>query len=84
MFGGVAFMVNGNMSVGVLGPDLIVRIDPAETNAALLEPGVRPFDITGKAMKGWVFVAPEAVAANKQLHSWVRRGLDWARSLPPK
>lgn len=56
MFGGVAFMVGGNMAVGISGTDLMVRIDPAESGAALEQPGVRVFDMTGRPMKGWLLV----------------------------
>jgi TfoX N-terminal domain len=59
MFGGLAFLSYGNMTVGVHGDDLIARIDPAATDAALKQPGVRIFDITGRPMKGWILVAGE-------------------------
>jgi TfoX/Sxy family transcriptional regulator of competence genes len=84
MFGGVAFLVNGNMSVGVHKADLIVRIRPAETAAALKRPGARIFDITGKPMKGWVLVAATAVSKGAALKSWVGEGVAFARSLPKK
>ena len=84
MFGGVAFLVHGHMSVGVHKDALIVRIDPAQGEAALAEPGTRPFDITGRPMKGWLMVTPEALATPKALAAWVRRGVSFAQSLPPK
>src|SRR3954470_23146218 len=67
MFGGIGFLVAGNMSVGVIGEDLIVRVDPDEAEAMLAEPGARPFDFTGRPMKGWLFVAPDATAEDEDL-----------------
>ena len=84
MFGGLAFLVHGNMSVGIHGADLIVRIDPDEANAALKEPGARICDITGRPMKGWLLVASSALARRSSLTKWVDRGVTHARSLPPK
>ena len=84
MFGGIGFLVAGNMSVGVIGEDLIVRVDPDEAEALLAEPGARPFDFTGRPMKGWLFVAPDATAEDEDLERWVRRGEEFAASLPPK
>ena len=84
MFGGLAFSVQGNMSVGIHGAELIVRIDPAGTEAALKEPGVRAFGITGRPMKGWSLVSASALAEKKPLALWVNRGVAYARSLPEK
>jgi TfoX/Sxy family transcriptional regulator of competence genes len=84
MFGGLAFLLHGNMSVGVHGEDLIVRLAPEQTEEALAEPGVRVFDMTGRPMKGWVLVGPEATASEEALGGWVTRGVDFAESLPPK
>jgi TfoX/Sxy family transcriptional regulator of competence genes len=84
MFGGLAFVVKGNMAVGVHGDDLIVRLAPEETEEALAEPGVRVFDMTNRPMKGWVLVGPVAIADEEGLGTWVTRGLDFAESLPPK
>ena len=85
MFGGIAFLVGGNMCCGVLGEDLIVRLEPGEA-AGLLgsEPGVRPFDVTGRPMRGWLFVAPEATAEDRSLERWVDRAETFASGLPPK
>jgi hypothetical protein len=74
----------GNMSVGIHGSELIVRIDPSETEAALKQPGVRIFDITGRPMKGWLLVSGESLSEKKALAAWVNHGLSYARSLPPK
>ena len=84
MFGGVAFLINGNMSVGVHGKELIVRIDPKTTEAALKEPSVRIFDISGRPMKGWLLVGGAGVKDSASLAKWVRRGVDYAASLPKK
>jgi TfoX/Sxy family transcriptional regulator of competence genes len=84
MFGGIAFMVAGNMACGVLGEDLIVRLDRDESEKALAEDGVRPFDFTGKPMKGIVFISPERTAADEALAEWVETGADYAASLPAK
>ena len=84
MFGGIGYLVAGNMSVGVIGDDLIVRVDPDDAEAMLAEPGARPFDFTGRPMKGWLFVSPDATAEDEDLERWVRRGEEFAASLPPK
>ncbi len=84
MFGGLAFLLHGNMTAGVLGEDLMVRVGPGESDAALSEPHTRVFDMTGRPMKAWVLVAPEGVASDEELARWVRRGLAFAGSLPPK
>ena len=84
MFGGLAFLINGNMSVGVHGNELIVRIAPEETDTALQEPGARLFDITGRPMKGWLLVGAAGIKAPKSLAKWVLRGVAYASSLPKK
>ena len=84
MFGGIGFMLSGNMAVGVIGEDLIVRLDPSDAEKALREPGVREFDFTGRPMKGWLFVGPEATAADENFAGWVDAGADFAASLPSK
>jgi hypothetical protein len=84
MFGGIGFMIGGNMSVGVIGEDLIVRLDPEDAERALTEPGVREFDFTGRPMRGWIFVGPEATADEEILAGWVEAGARYAASLPSK
>jgi TfoX/Sxy family transcriptional regulator of competence genes len=84
MFGGLAFLLHGNMSCGIHGDELIVRIDPETTEAALAEPGTRIFDITGRPMKGWLLVGAAGLEDEPTLVKWVRRGLDYAASLPKK
>ena len=84
MFGGLAFLLHGNMSCGIHGNELIVRIDPEATDAALGEPGTRLFDITGRPMKGWLLVSASALGDEAALDKWIRRGLDYAATLPRK
>lgn len=84
MFGGVGFMLRGNMACGVNKEDLIVRVGPDHYDEALAQPSARPFDFTGRPMKGWVTVAPDGYESDRDLESWVRQGVDFALSLPPK
>jgi hypothetical protein len=85
MFGGLAFLVNGNMAVGLSGGgELMVRVGPDASDAALARPHTRPFDMTGRPMKGWILVALEGVRTKRQLAAWVSRGVEFARTLPPK
>lgn len=84
MFGGIAFMLAGNMAVGVIGEDLMVRLDPADAEEALREPHTRPMDFTGKPMKNMVYVDPQGTASDEDLAQWVEAGADYAASLPPK
>ncbi len=84
MFGGVGFMLHGNMACGVNKDDLMLRINPAENEKLLSRPHVRVFDMTGKPMKGWVLVGSEALASDKDLERWVKLGLEYAGSLPAK
>ncbi|MGH8949328.1 MAG: TfoX/Sxy family protein [Acidimicrobiia bacterium] len=84
MFGGIAFMLSGNMAVGVSKDDLMVRIDPDDQDEALAQSGVRVFDMAGRSMKGWILVAPEATEDDTDLARWVAAGIDFAGSLPPK
>src|SRR5260370_3770818 len=84
MFGGVGFLFNGNMLVGVWKDSLIVRLGPDEGDEALLEPHVKKFDITGRPMKGWVLVEPEGVEGDDQLSGWIERATKFVRKLPGK
>jgi len=84
MFGGLAFLMRGNMCCGVHGSELIVRLDPAESDRALKQPHTRLFDISGRPMKGWLLVGPEGVATDADLGRWVERAAGYAGSLPPK
>ena len=85
MFGGLAFLLGGNMAVAASGQGgLMVRVDPAETEALLAKPHARPFEMRGREMKGWLRVDAEGVRTKRQLEPWVRRGVAYARSLPAK
>lgn len=84
MFGGIAFMVGGNMAVGIVGDDLMVRLDPDDAERALAEPHVRPMDFTGRPAKNMVFVDSGGTATDEDLAAWVDAGADYASSLPPK
>jgi TfoX/Sxy family transcriptional regulator of competence genes len=84
MFGGICFMLAGNMACGVIKDDLMVRLTPDEAAQALEDPHARPMDFTGRPMKNVVCVDPEGTASDKSLASWVDAGADFAASLPPK
>ena len=84
MFGGVAFMVGEHMSCGVHGEELIVRMTPEDATAVLNRKHVRPFDITGRPMKGYVFVAPGGCATKPALSGWIEKSVDFVATLPPK
>src|SRR2546423_2177725 len=83
MFGGVGFLLNGNMLVGVWKDSLIARLGPDEGDEALKEPHVKAFNITGRPMKGWVLVTPERTAED-QLNDWVGRAVKFVAKLPSK
>ena len=84
MFGGLAFLLHGNMAVGLSGEELMVRVGSEASDDALAHPHTRPFDMTGRPMRGWILVAPEGVAGERDLVAWVARGVQFARSLPAK
>ena len=85
MFGGLAFLINGNMAVSVSGRGgLLLRVDPDETDALLGKPHAQPFEMRGRVMHGWMRVEPEGLKTKRQLERWVARGVDYARSLPSK
>jgi hypothetical protein len=85
MFGGLAFLVGGNMSVSASGQGgLLLRCDPEETTTFISQPHVSRFEMRGRAMDGWLRVDPEAVESREELERWVAIGVDYARSLPPK
>lgn len=84
MFGGVGFLVNGNMACGVHKDSLIARIKPDTTAAALKLPNVRPFDITGKPMQGWILVSAAGCRTEAALEKWVGESVAFAKSLPAK
>jgi TfoX/Sxy family transcriptional regulator of competence genes len=84
MFGGISFMVGGNLCCGVLGNDLIVRIDPTLHHDALTRPGVSEFSMGGRTSRGMIRVGPGGVEDDDDLALWVRLGIAHATSLPPK
>jgi len=84
MFGGVGFLLNGNMLVGVWKDALIVRLGPDGYEDALLEPHVKEFDITGKPMKNWILVEPKGVVEDERLKDWIQRAVKFVGKLPPK
>lgn len=84
MFGGLAFMVNGHMSCGIVGDQFMVRIAPDQYDEALRRPHVQPMDFTGRPMRGFVYVTPEGVASEPALSQWIERGVAFASNLPPK
>lgn len=84
MFGGLAFLLNGNMCCGVHGQEMIVRLDPQQTDEALREKHTRIFDLSGRPMKGWILVQPKGLATEAALEKWVQVGVEYATSLPVK
>jgi TfoX/Sxy family transcriptional regulator of competence genes len=84
MFGGIAFMVSGNMACGVIGDELMVRVGPDGHDDALSEPHVRIMDFTHRPIRGMVYVGVPAITSDTDLERWVTRGTTFAQSLPPK
>jgi TfoX/Sxy family transcriptional regulator of competence genes len=85
MFGGLAFLINGNMSVSASGQGgLLLRVDPEQTDELLDEPHAQSFVMRGRAMDGWMRVDPAGLESDADLRGWVQRGVSYARSLPPK
>ena len=85
MFGGLAFLIGGNMSVAASGQGgLLVRVDPDETDKLVAKPHAEPFVMRGRSMQGWLRVDAEGVRTKRQLEPWVKRGVGYARSLPAK
>jgi TfoX/Sxy family transcriptional regulator of competence genes len=84
MFGGLAFLMRGHMTVGIVKDELMVRVGPQSYAHALSEPHARAMDFTGRPMKGLVFVSPEGIESDADLERWVERGFGYAASLPAK
>lgn len=84
MFGGLAFLLNGNMCVGVVKEVLMVRVGPQAYEASLALPHARPMDFTGRPLRGFVYVDAGAYAEDDELAAWVERGVAFAAALPPK
>jgi hypothetical protein len=83
MFGGVGYMLNGNMCIGIHKDNLIIRCDPADTDKLLTEKNVKAFDITGNPMKGWLLITPQGTTGN-DLQKWFNRSLAFVQTLPAK
>jgi TfoX/Sxy family transcriptional regulator of competence genes len=85
MFGGLAFLIGGNMAVAASGQGgVLVRVDPAQSDALVATTNARPMEMRGRPMQGWLRVDPEDVRAKRQLARWVELGTAYARSLPAK
>lgn len=84
MFGGAGYLLHGNMACGVIQDDLIVRVDPKRYEALLKKPHVRLFDMTGRPMKGWLVVEANGIKTDRELAAWVKEGVEFALTLPPK
>ena len=85
MFGGLAFLLNGHMSVSASGRGgLLARIDPADTEAALERPHAARMEMGGRSMDGWITVAPEGLGTKRELAAWVKAGVSYVKTLPPK
>ena len=85
MFGGLAFLIDGNMAVCASSDGgLMARVGPDGMAAAIARPHARPFEMRGRPMNGWVAVATDGLRTRRQLEAWARRGVGFARSLPPK
>jgi hypothetical protein len=84
MFGGVSFLLNGNLLIGVWKDSLCVRLGPEQAEKVLTKPHVKEFDITGRPMKGWVLVEPEGVTDDDQLSAWIQRAVKFVGRLPAK
>ena len=84
MFGGIAFMYEGKMSVGIVKEDLMVRVNPLEQEKLLDQPYVRPMDFTGRPMKGFLFVGAKAISTQATLSKWINQSLSYVSSLPEK
>lgn len=84
MFGGVGFLVHGNMACGVHKENMIVRVNPEKHAKLLKKPYARVFDITGRPMKGWLMIEPDGCKTTKQVSAWVKEGIEFALTLPSK
>lgn len=82
MFGGLAYMSQGKMFVGILKDNLVVRVGSEANDRALKEPHTRPMDFTGRPMKGYIYVSPDGVKTTVQLRKWLTRGQTFVASLP--
>ena len=84
MFGGICYLLHGNIACGVHQEKLIIRVGKDDYLSALAKPSTSPFDLTGRPMIGWVFVEPPVIDSNEELYSWVKQGVSFASTLPSK
>jgi len=84
MFGGVGFLINGNLACGVNKNDMILRVAPEHYDALLRRANTRVFDLSGKPMKGWLVIEPAGMKTEAQLKTWITEGVEFAKSLPAK
>ena len=84
MFGGLAFMVRGHMTVGINGDELMVRLGPERYEGALARPHAREMDFTGRALRGFVYVSAEGTRGDEDLRRWIGEGVEFVKELPPK
>ena len=84
MFGGTGYLLHGNVACGILKDDLLVRVDPERYAALLKKAHTRPFAMSGKPMKGWLLVEPDGCKTERQLSAWIKQGVEFALTLPPK
>lgn len=84
MFGGICFLLHGNMACGILDYDIIIRVGPEQYEKSLKLPYTRIFDFTGRPMKGWIMVSQKGHDSDDDLFGWVQKGVNYALSLPPK
>jgi TfoX/Sxy family transcriptional regulator of competence genes len=84
MFGGLGFMIHGNLACGVYKDHLLVRIDSARYEKLIKKAHVKPFDISSRPTKGWVLVDPQGCKTARQMNAWIKQGVDFALTLPPK
>ena len=84
MFGGIAFLIGGNMAVGVTGDELMVRVGKDAHDETVGLPGARVFDLSSRPMKGWLVIGAEGISTRDDLEAWIERGVRFAESLPPK
>lgn len=84
MFGGVGFLLCGNLLVGVWKSSLVARLGPEQGTEALRQSNVKEFDVTGRPMKGWVLVEPDGIDSDQQLATWIGQAMQFVETLPPK
>jgi hypothetical protein len=84
MFGGISFLLNGNMAVGVHADELMVRVGKEAHDQTVELPGARIFDLSGRPMRGWLVVGPDGLETESDLDAWIDRGRAYAETLPPK